>query len=490
MIPFASQRGLGQDLATHLLNEHDNEVMEVADIRGAIAMDLHGAFAEWEAQAHALTRCENYLYSLSINPDPQQEPLSREEYMDYIQRTEEKLGLTGQPRAVVFHNKYGREHCHVVWSRIDADNEKAVQLAFDREKLMMVTREFARDHGLTLPAGYYKDGKDGRGDQGGQLSLYEMHQRRTTGFTKEEHQEMVTDAWRASDGPKAFIQALAQKGYLLATGKRPYVLVDFYGGMHSLPKLISDKTVRTKDIRAFLEKDYLPESLPNVDQAKELIAKHRADIKSHAKAEQYNDELAELKRNQEERRSKVEKKEPDLRQTQHKARLNLAARQRTELDKIRTAHLAAVKRVNDERAKHKPSKVEKVFGRVTGYWATKKALQKYQDRRRTKLYLNAKSKLKVENSAECLALARTQEMQTLDMKRQFCALEKLEKREFKFFEESMNRDARIQVRDGRDHMPSLDFAKDGQQKQKGQDSSKVRRYGRSRKRDDDKDHGR
>ena len=62
MIPFASQRGLGQDLATHLLNEHDNEKMEVAHIRGAIAKDLHGAFAEWEAQAHALTRCQNYLY--------------------------------------------------------------------------------------------------------------------------------------------------------------------------------------------------------------------------------------------------------------------------------------------------------------------------------------------------------------------------------------------------------------------------------------------
>ena len=62
--------------------------------------------------------------------------------------------------------------------------------------------------------------------------------------------------------PPAFVQALADKGYMLATGKRPYVLVDFYGGMHALPRLIGDKTVRTKDIREFLEKDYPPESLP------------------------------------------------------------------------------------------------------------------------------------------------------------------------------------------------------------------------------------
>ncbi len=172
MIPFGSQRALGQDLATHLLNEYDNELMEVAEVRGAIAQDLHGAFAEWEVQAHYLTKCQNYLYSLSINPDPTQEPLTREQYFDYINRAEEGLGLSGQPRAVLFHIKHGREHCHVVWSRIDTDNGKAVQIAFDRQKLMMVTREFARQHGLQLPKGYEKD-RDGKNRQ---LSLYEMHQ--------------------------------------------------------------------------------------------------------------------------------------------------------------------------------------------------------------------------------------------------------------------------------------------------------------------------
>ena len=53
MIPFASQRGGGRDLATHLMNAHDNEYLELADVRGAIADDLHGAFAGWAAQARA-----------------------------------------------------------------------------------------------------------------------------------------------------------------------------------------------------------------------------------------------------------------------------------------------------------------------------------------------------------------------------------------------------------------------------------------------------
>lgn len=157
MIPKASQRSGGQDLATHLLNALDNEYVEVAEVSGAIASDLHGAFAEWEAIAAGLTKCQKYLYSLSINPDQGQGELTREQYLDYVDRVEKKLGLEGQPRAVVFHIKEGREHCHVVWSRIDYRNEKAIHLPFDHDRLMMVTREFARDHGLALPDGYGRD---------------------------------------------------------------------------------------------------------------------------------------------------------------------------------------------------------------------------------------------------------------------------------------------------------------------------------------------
>lgn len=66
MIPKGNQRGAGQNLATHLMNSYDNERVEIADMRGAVAQDLHGAFKEWFAQSKA-TRCREYLYSLSIN---------------------------------------------------------------------------------------------------------------------------------------------------------------------------------------------------------------------------------------------------------------------------------------------------------------------------------------------------------------------------------------------------------------------------------------
>lgn len=52
---------------------------------------------------------------------------------------------------------------------------------------MMVTRKFARDHGIQLPDGYYKDKYRDLWHQPGQLSLYEKVQQDTIGLTKEEH---------------------------------------------------------------------------------------------------------------------------------------------------------------------------------------------------------------------------------------------------------------------------------------------------------------
>ncbi len=153
MILKGNQRGSGQRLATQLLNADNNQRVEILELRGSIARDLRGAFEEWCACATA-TQCRKYLYSLSINPDPQQGVLARAQYFDLIERAEKELGLSSQPRAVVFHvHNDGREHCHVVWSRIDTAIMKAVHIAYDRLKLRAVAQKFARDYGLTLPSG-------------------------------------------------------------------------------------------------------------------------------------------------------------------------------------------------------------------------------------------------------------------------------------------------------------------------------------------------
>src|ERR1700689_3093046 len=217
-----NQRGGGQQMAAHLMNSFDNERVEIADLRGAVADDLSGAFAEWAAEARG-TKCQKFLYSLSLNPDQSQGHLTREQYLELLERTERSLQLVGQPRAVVFHEKRDkdgvlREHCHAVWSRIDTEKMKAVQIAHDRLKLRTVAQGFARDHGLELPEGM-KPGtskgsrRDRFNNRSTQEDLGEKQQQERSGVPKAIRVAEIVACWNATTNGSAFVHALEDKGY-------------------------------------------------------------------------------------------------------------------------------------------------------------------------------------------------------------------------------------------------------------------------------------
>src|SRR5690606_33512002 len=71
-----------------------------------------------------------------------------------IDAIEHKLGLSGQPRAIVFHEKDGRRHAHAVWSRIDAEQMKAINLPHYKLKLRDVSKQLFLEHGWQLPRGF------------------------------------------------------------------------------------------------------------------------------------------------------------------------------------------------------------------------------------------------------------------------------------------------------------------------------------------------
>ncbi len=262
MILKGNQRAGAADLATHLSNEYDNERIEIAQVRGTVERDLHGAFAEFEAVA-AGTRCKEPLYSLAINPAS---PLSREQYMAAIDHIEGKLGLAGQPRAVVFHVKNGREHCHVVWSRIDLDNMRAIGLSHDRMKLRTCARELAHAYGLTLPPGLAEDRGDARFEKNRDVTFAERAMAEASGITPEQRRSTITALFRSSDSAEAFRAGLERAGYVVAQGeRRAYVVVDRAGHVHALARQIDG--AKTKDVKARLST--LPaESLPTVEAAK------------------------------------------------------------------------------------------------------------------------------------------------------------------------------------------------------------------------------
>lgn len=105
---------------------------------------------------------------------------------------------------------------------------------------------------------------------------------------------------------KAFILGLEQAGYILATGKRDYVLVDLYGHTNTLPKLTDDRQVRTMNLRAFLGKEFPTESLPSVEDARDLAAKHRRAMEDFAKASEKQAERENLRERQAARRGALE----------------------------------------------------------------------------------------------------------------------------------------------------------------------------------------
>lgn len=451
MIPKASQRGSGQDLATHLLNCFDNEQVEIVDLRGAVADDLHGAFAEWQLQAEALTRCRNYLYSLSINPDPRYGPLTREQYGDYIDRVENTLGLSGQPRAVVFHVKNGREHCHVVWSRVDLDRERAIHQSFDRHKLMMVTRQFAHDHSLVLP-----DGMELGADRTSRpKSLYDRWQEQTTGLSKEDRILEITQAWRSSDSPRAFVNALGDLGYVLASGNRPYVVVDVYGGVHALPRMIDDRTIRQRDIVAFLEHDYPPDSLPSVEEAREQIAEHRKAVEAFALAQEKVEREAKLQMMQEERREKLQQERRDLHERQARELALMNHRQAEARGELRRTFLSEMKEVRRQRYENRLTGLAAFLGRVTGVSLVTKKLQQHRDRQRHAAFRERKVALLARQAERHDDLLRRHQMQLIDMNRRVQALGKVEQRELKSLETARRREARTSSRRRFEHMPSI-----------------------------------
>src|ERR1700692_4794187 len=100
----------GARLATHLTRTNTNETVKVTELRGVAAEDLRGALLEMEAVG-AGVRTTKPFYHGSINTGID-ERLTDEQRVHAINRLEEKLGLSGQARVVVVHEKKGREHCH------------------------------------------------------------------------------------------------------------------------------------------------------------------------------------------------------------------------------------------------------------------------------------------------------------------------------------------------------------------------------------------
>lgn len=261
MILKASERGDAPQLASYLLALRDNEHVELHEVRGFASDDLRSAFHEADAIAKG-TRCKNYLFSMSLNP-PAGEQVDVAAFEKAIDRIEEKLGLEGQPRAVVFHEKDGRRHAHVVWSRIEAERMRAINMSHYKTKLRDVSRELYLEHGWIMPRGL----EDRRLRDPLSFTRLEWQQARRAGLDPKELKSVFQHAWKTSDNRAAFEQALRERGFWLARGdRRGFVAVDYRGEVYAVARYSG---VKTKDVEARLGD---PRGLRSVEQIKAEIA--------------------------------------------------------------------------------------------------------------------------------------------------------------------------------------------------------------------------
>ena len=272
MVIKGNARGQAIKLALHLTRTDTNERMFVREFRGVVAGNVIEALREMEAVATG-ARSKRPFYHASINTR-HDELMTDQQKSRAIDRLEDELGLTGQPRVVVEHVKEGREHLHVAWCRIDGETMKAIPDSHNFRKHEIVARELERefDHARVQGAHHERDGLE-RPERC--PTHAEMQQADRSRITPEQSKASLRELWNASDTGKSFAAALEDAGWILAQGdRRGFVALDPTGEVRAINKDITGLTAaKVRERLADLDAD----RLPGVDDARDQVKARQRD---------------------------------------------------------------------------------------------------------------------------------------------------------------------------------------------------------------------
>lgn len=336
MIIKASQRAGGQNLAVHLMRMDENEHVELHELRGFSSDNLKGALKEAEAISLG-TKCRQYLFSVSFSP-PDDQYVAVDVFERAIDDAEERLGLQGQPRAIVFHEKEGRRHAHCVWSRIDPETMTARQMSFFKAKLTNLSRELYLQHGWQMPHGLISSGERNATN----FTLAEWQQAKRLQQDPRWIKQIVGDCWARSDNKATFERGLSEHALVLSRGdRRGFVVVDHAGEVHSLSRCLG---VKAKDLSARLGD---PASLGSVEDAKQSIANRLVP----AMQRHISDAHVSFQKH----KAKLDHARADLVQRQRDERAQMTARQKLQFENE-----------TRERAARLPTGLRGLWHRITG----------------------------------------------------------------------------------------------------------------------------
>jgi Relaxase/Mobilisation nuclease domain len=290
--------------AKHLTNAHDNETVRFIEFRGVAAETPLEALREMDAFA-STTRCENHLYHANINPQAH-ETLSPEQWERAVDILEKELGLEGHSRFIVEHEKEGRTHRHVMWSRIHHETKKAAPVWKNFEKHEAAARTMEKEFDLGQVGNSLGPDRVKRERRERRPKNWEQFRGKKSGVSPQEVKAEITGLWKESATGKEFAAALQEKDYVLCKGdRRDFCVVDGAGHEHSLARRIEG--VKAAEIREKMQ-GIDREALPTVAEGRDL-----ARQKAKEKQEEKRTEDLASSRAPEKKKDKTPEKQPKQR---------------------------------------------------------------------------------------------------------------------------------------------------------------------------------
>jgi hypothetical protein len=272
-------RGEGGKLARYLMTgEPGKERAELVETRGLdeFGPDPATAFNNLEKWAGENTRCKKAFFHghIRIAPD---ERLSDAQWMEALERKEQRLGFTSQPRMVSFHIdlETGEKHLHAAWFRVDLDTERAIDPGLYKNKLNQLSRECEREFGLRELRSIRPEH-----DRARAAGRDEFEEARRLGTDLKAIRNGILDCFERSDNGQSFAAAIRAQGMELANGDRRdcFVVVDQEGGQHALNKKLTGMSLA--EIRERLS-DLDRTQLPSVDHAQAMQEARAAMREAH-----------------------------------------------------------------------------------------------------------------------------------------------------------------------------------------------------------------
>lgn len=299
MIAKGGPRSGPRDLALYLMRLErwdTGEPVELLELRSpwaagdpasrqALGERVIETFRDWQDSCEATKQGRDGLYHAQISPAPKYaKKMTPAEWLRTADILEQKLGLQGQDRAVFLHaGTKDRPHLHVVWSRTDLETMTLISDSYnypahERASLQM-EKEFGHDF---VPGKHAKRDRVKQPDFPRQkFDQADAQIAQREGLTVGERKEQIAAIKAAAANALEFKKGLEQAGYVLAQGKRGYLVVD-PEGVHSM--LSRNIGMDKSQVEAFMAEVPLA-GLPTIEQAQEL-QKERAQARAPEPEEQ------------------------------------------------------------------------------------------------------------------------------------------------------------------------------------------------------------